>query len=163
MTETAETADVQQRRDTLLQRSREAHTQLEALLATLSDEEQTRPGVTSDWSVKDHLAHLTWWEQRVIRMLAGAPDPVEAIPGESKSEDDINAYVYAQNHARSLADVRTAFDASYQEMLQLIATAPDDMFTKYHDWISGNADSHYDEHRQMFEAWRERAAAPTDQ
>ncbi|HEV8190950.1 MAG TPA: maleylpyruvate isomerase N-terminal domain-containing protein, partial [Ktedonobacterales bacterium] len=133
MTETTNTTDVQQRRDALMQRSREAHTQLEELLATFSDEEQTRPGVTSDWSVKDHLAHLTWWEQRVIRMLAGAPDPIEAIPGENKSEDDINAYVYAQNHARSLADVRAAFDASYQEMLQLIATAPDDVFTKYHD------------------------------
>jgi|SRR5579885_905045 len=165
MTETTntETADVRQRRDDLLRRAREAHTQLEALLATFSAEEQTRSGVTEGWSVKDHLAHLTWWEQRVIRMLGGAPDPIDAIPGENKSEDDINAYVFAQNHARSLADVRAAFDASYQEMLQLIATAPDDVFTKYHDWISGNSDYHYDEHRQMFEAWRAREAATAGQ
>ncbi len=162
MTETTDTTNVQQRRDDLLRRAREEHTKLEALLATFSDEEQTRTGVTSDWAVKDHLAHLTWWEQRVIRMLGGAPDPIDAIPGENKSEDDINAYVFAQNHARSLADVRAAFDASYQEMLQLIATAPDDDFTKYHDWISGNSDSHYDEHRQMFEAWRAREAAPAE-
>ena len=165
MTETTntDTADVRQRRDDLLRRAREAHTQLEALLATIPDEEQTRSGVTEGWSVKDHLAHLTWWEQRVIRMLAGAPDPINAIPGENKSEDDINAYVFAQNHARSLADVRAAFDASYQEMLQLITTAPDDVFTKYHDWISGNSDYHYDEHRQMFEAWRVREAASAGQ
>src|SRR5689334_5116519 len=156
MTETTDTSDVQQRRDDLLRRAREEHTKLEEVLATFSDEEQTRPGVTSDWSVKDHLAHLTWWEQRVIRMLGGAPDPIDAMPGENKSEDDINAYVFAQNHARSLADVRASFDASYQEMLNLIETAPDDVFTKYHDWISGNSDYHYDEHRRMFEAWRDR-------
>jgi len=158
MTETTDTANVRQRREDLLQRAREAHTQLEALLATFSDEEQSRPGVTDGWSVKDHLAHLTWWEQRVIRMLSGEPDPIDAFPGEHKSEDDINAYVFAQNHARSLADVRAAFDDSYEEMLQLIATAPDDVFVKYHDWISGNSDYHYDEHRQMFEAWRAREA-----
>lgn len=158
MTETTDTADVQRRRDDLLRRSREAHAQLEALLATIPEEEQTQPGVTGDWSVKDHLAHLTWWEQRVIRMLGGAPDPIDAIPGEEKSEDDINAYVQAQNRDRPLAEVRAAFDASYQEMLQLIATVPDDVFTAKHDWISGNADSHYDEHLRMLQAWREREA-----
>jgi hypothetical protein len=42
---------VQQRRADLLQRSRETHGQLEALLGGLSDEEMTRPGVTDDWSL----------------------------------------------------------------------------------------------------------------
>ena len=49
-------------RDELLQRSRDRHAQLEALLAQLTDDDLTRPGVTDDWSAKDHLAHLTWWE-----------------------------------------------------------------------------------------------------
>jgi hypothetical protein len=106
----------------------------------------------------ENLAHLTWWEQRVIRMLGGAPDPIDAIPGGEKSEDDINAYVYAQNRDRPLAEVRAAFDTSYQEMLQLIATVPDDVFTEKHGWIGGNAGDHYDEHLRMLRAWRERAA-----
>lgn len=45
-------------RDKLLQRSRERHAQLEALLAQLTDADLTRPGVTDDWSVKDHLARI---------------------------------------------------------------------------------------------------------
>jgi len=145
-------------RAALLQHYRQMREELLAAIDGLSDEQMTEPSIDG-WSVKDHLAHLTWWEQRVIRMLGGAPDPIDAMPGENKSEDDINAYVFAQNHARSLADVRASFDASYQEMLNLIASAPDDMFTKYHDWISGNSDYHYDEHRRMFEAWRASAAA----
>jgi uncharacterized damage-inducible protein DinB len=144
------------RRDQLLRSTREAHTRLEELLAGLSEEEQTRPGVTDGWSVKDHLAHLTWWEQRVIRMLAGDPDPISAFPGNPEDEDAINAYVFAQNRDRPLTDVRTAFDASYQQMLHLIATTPDDVFDARHDWISGNADSHYDEHLRMLQSWRER-------
>jgi hypothetical protein len=146
------------RRDQLLRSTREAHTRLEELLAGLSEEEQTHPGVTDDWSVKDHLAHLTWWEQRVIRMLAGDPDPIAVIPGGADGEDAINAYVFAQNRDRSLADVRAAFDTSYQQMFHLIASVPDDVFDARHDWISGNADSHYDEHLRMLQSWRERTS-----
>ena len=150
--------ETQTRRDQLLRSTREAHTRLEELLASLPEEEQVRPGVTDGWSVKDHLAHLTWWEQSVIRIFAGDPDPIAAIPGGGDGEDAINAYVFAQNRDRPLADVRAAFDASYQQMLHLIATVPDDIFDAHHDWISGNADSHYDEHLRMLQAWRERTS-----
>jgi hypothetical protein len=145
--------------DELLQRSRERHAQLEALLAQLTDADLTRPGVTDDWSVKDHLAHLTWWEQRVILVLGGAPDPIDAISGDEQTEDSVNAYVFAANRDRPLAEVRAAFDSSYQEMQHLIETVPDDVLAERYDWISGNAADHYDEHLRMFQAWREREAA----
>src|SRR5436305_14807082 len=77
-------------REELLRNSRAQHAALEAQLAALSADEMTRPGVTDDWSVKDHLAHLIWWEQRVIRMLGGAPDPIDAMPSDVRSEDGIN-------------------------------------------------------------------------
>jgi hypothetical protein len=146
---------IQQRAD-LLQRSREAHGKLEALLGSLSDEEMTRPGVTDDWSVKDHLVHLTWWEQRVILMLSGAADPISAIPNGQEGDDTINAHVHEQNQQRSLEDVRAAFNRSYQEMMDLIATAPEDVLSAKYAWISSNAAEHYDEHLRMLQAWRER-------
>ena len=92
----------------------------------------------------------------MIRVLGGAPDPIDAVPGDEKTEDTVNAYVFAANRNRSLADVRAAFDASYQEMLHLIETVPDDVLAARYDWISGNAADHYDEHLRMFQAWRER-------
>ena len=147
---------IQQRRADLMQRSREAHGQLEALLGSLSNEEMTRPGVTDDWSVKDHLVHLTWWEQRVILILSGAADPIEAIPNSQEGDDTINAHVHEQNQQRSLADVRAAFDRSYQEMMDVIATAPDDVLSAKYTWISSNAAEHYDDHLRMLQAWRER-------
>jgi hypothetical protein len=133
-----EQSTVQQRRSDLLQRSRETHGQLEALLRDLSDEEMTRPSVTDDWSVKDHLVHLTWWEQRVILMLSGATDPIGAIPNGQEGDDTINAHVHKQNQQRSLEDVRAAFDRSYQEMMDLIATTPDDVLGAKYAWISSN-------------------------
>ncbi len=149
----------QQQRADLLRRSRDEHERLEAILATLGDEQMTTPGVAGEWTVKDHLAHITWWEQRVIRVLGhGEPDPLDAMPIEDKSTDGINADVYAQNRDRSLADVRASFDDSYQQMLRLIETVPDEVFAdQRRDWISGNADGHYEEHRRMFEAWLQHA------
>jgi hypothetical protein len=91
-------------------------------------------------------------------MLGGAPDPIGAIPGDETTEDRVNAYVFAANRDRPLAEVRAAFDASYHEMLQLIQTLPDDVLAARYDWISGNAADHYDEHLRMFQAWRKREA-----
>jgi hypothetical protein len=106
--------------------------------------------------VKDHLVHLTWWDQRVILVLSGATDPLNAIPTAEAGEDAINAHVYLQHRDRPLAEVREDFDRSYQEMMELIETAPDDVLREQYDWISGNAERRYDEHLQMLRRWRER-------
>lgn len=140
-------------REDLARRGREAHRRLVALLAPLSDEQMTQPGVTDSWSVKDHLAHLTWWGRRVITVLNGGSDPLDAMPGDEKTEDEINANVYAANCDRPLADVRADFEATHQDMQRLIAAVPDETFAKREGWISGNSDYHYEEHIGMFQAW----------
>src|SRR5579884_2258529 len=99
----------------LLRRTQGEHARLERLLATLGDEELTRPGVTGDWSLKDHLAHLTWWQRRVVLVLGGQPDPVGALSLADQSEDAINAALYAGNRYRTLADVRADCDASHRQ------------------------------------------------
>jgi hypothetical protein len=121
----------------------------------------TRPGVTDDWSVKDHLAHLTWWEQRLIGILGGAPDPIDSMPNvrneDGIDDDRVNALVREAKSARPLADVRADFDASYAEMLALIEAVPDDVLAAKYDRFSGDTSDHYDEHARSIRAWRERA------
>jgi hypothetical protein len=171
-------ADQEQRQRTcedLVNRSRERHDALVALIDQVPEKDLTRPGVSDDWSVKDHMAHLTWWEQRVLRVLRGESDPIEAVPpradtratgegGEEESEQEqlahVNAYVQAQSLHLPLDEVRATFDASYQEMLRLIETVPDDELARYYDWISGNAADHYDEHIGWIRAWMERENLP---
>lgn len=150
--------DDDETREGLLTRTREQHARLMALLAPLSDEELTAPGVTQpdSWSVKDHLAHLTWCSDRAIEMVGGAPDPEDALPTADRSEDGINAALYALNRDRSLADVRAAFDAGHERLLRFIETVPDEALAERYGFISGNADGHYDEHARMLEAWRAR-------
>jgi|SRR5690242_13213116 len=140
-------------RNDLVRRGREAHQRLAALLAAMSEEQMTRPGVTGDWSVKDHLAHLTWWGRRVITVLQGGADPIDAMPGDEKTEDEINANVYSANRDRSLTDVRADFEATHRDMQQLIETLPDETLAAKEGWISGNSDYHYNEHLEMFQVW----------
>ena len=148
MTDAQSTHD---RRQKLLAESRAAHEQLVALLAPLGDDAMTHPIGGGEWSVKDHLAHMTWWEQRIIRTLRdGAPDLAETLPNVDITDtDQINAAIFAANRDRPLADVRAAFDASYEEMLTLIETLPDDTVVKRYDWLDGNAGGHYAEHLRM--------------
>lgn len=145
-------------REGLLARTREQHARLMALLAPLSDDDLTRPGVTEPdhWSVKDHLAHVTWWSSRTINMVSGGPEPVEPPSIEAEQVDDINAAVYARNRDRPLAEVRAAFDAGHERLLRFIETIPDETLSEHYDQISANADGHYDEHARMLEAWRAR-------
>jgi Protein of unknown function (DUF1706) len=158
----AHEAQLEKSRAGLLRTMREQHAALEAQLDGLSADEMTRLGVTDGWSVKDHLVHLTWWEQRTIRLLGGALDPIDSLPNmrneDGNFEDDrVNAFVREAKSARPLADVRADFDASFAELLALIETMPDDVVAAKYDWISGDTNDHYDEHARSIRAWRERA------
>ena len=152
--------DTQLQRDDLLRRCHEAHGQLEEVLSTLTDEEMLRPGFPPGWSVKDHLAHLAWWEQQSLQMLAGQPDPTEAIAGDAADEDTaltlVNEWIFTHNNERPLAEVRAAFDVSYQELLQMIESLPEETLAEQNEWISSNADHHYLEHLRMLRSWFER-------
>jgi len=35
----------------------------------LTDEQMMEPGITGDWSVRDILAHVTWWEAEALKHL----------------------------------------------------------------------------------------------
>lgn len=155
----ADPNDQQHSREDLLRSTREKHDLLAAQLAALTDEQLTQPGVTDDWSVKDHLVHLTWWARRVIDMLGGAPDPIPALGLPDPNDDTINARVRELSRARPLAEVRADFDTTYQDVLRFMAAVPAETLTAKYGWISASTDDHYAEHAAMLEAWRARQQA----
>lgn len=152
-------------RTELLQRIHTGRSELEATLARLVDDRMTAPALPGDWSVKDLLAHLGWWEQRIVSayhtLLRGEiPDPEsEAVP-----VDELNARVFAEHHNQTLAEVRREELDAYQAILSLAETAPEgDLFDPnrfawtagraFVEWISGNTYGHYQEHLPDLEAW----------
>jgi hypothetical protein len=67
---------------TLLDKVQSAYEHLNTLLATLSEEQKSTPGVNGSWSVKDNLAHITAWQDllpaRIQSWITGHA-PVEFI------------------------------------------------------------------------------------
>jgi len=115
--------------DELLERIREGRAALTALWAGLTEEQMMcRPGPQENWSVKDLVAHITWWEafilERVTDLISGAPsEPAE-------DTDILNARVYAQHRDRPLAEVLAAFDANWPQLKALISSLDDEQLNR---------------------------------
>lgn len=133
---------------------RAEHAQLEAALAGISDEQFVRPGAFGEWSVKDILAHITFWEQRLLAYFNGARESL-IQPGEEEQVaiDRINAEVFTANRDRPLAEVRAAFASSYQQTLALAdaLSAEDLADEELFGLFAGDTFEHYREHREMLE------------
>ena len=111
--------------DDLLERARRERAELEALWLGLDNEELTRrPGPHPEWSVKDIIAHITWWEQTATNWVS------RALTGEllarTETPDEINARVFADNHDLPLNTVLEMFEVSFPPLEALINRLSDE-------------------------------------
>jgi len=142
------------RKSHLLGLMRTEHSQLETLLNSLSEEQMLRPDVVGSWSVKDILAHLTWWEQAMISEIVHGVELDPGLNGEPWSTERANALMVEAKRGTPLAEVLAAFHDSYQQMLQVVEDldeaelANEELYTH----LANNTGNHYAEHRQMIEA-----------
>jgi hypothetical protein len=142
------------RKSSLLALMQTEHTRLEALLNSLNAEHLLQPAVTGSWSIKDVLAHLTWWEQAIIsEMLYG----VELDPGlgeEPWSTERANALTVEARRQTSLSEVLASFHSSYQQTLQMVENLPASVLANDETYthLVNNTGNHYAEHRRWIEA-----------
>src|SRR5215469_12903643 len=85
----------------LLERRRALYTQFDALITGLSEQQRQLPGVNGDWSVKDHIAHLTFWERvNLLEMLKaieqGTSWTDSGLESTEEVRDQTNQQVYLQ-------------------------------------------------------------------
>ena len=137
----------------LLQLMQTEHDTLVTLLNSLSEEQILRPRIAGDWSVKDILAHLTWWEQETISEIVYGIELDPGLQGEPWDTGKANTLtVEAQRHT-PLTDVLTAFHNSYQQINKVVEelseeTLADEEFCTH---LMDNTSNHYAEHRTMIE------------
>ncbi len=157
----------------LLERIQRARAALEQTISRVSDAQLVAPGPSEAWSVKDHLAHLTTWEQGLAALLQGRPRYAAMEVDEktylSADADGLNAIIYQRNKDRPLAEVLVAFRQAHEELLGALAALTDgDLFKTYshyqpHEpgedsgepilrWIAGNTYEHYTEHQAWIQA-----------
>lgn len=92
-----------------------ARSEYSAVYAGLSEEEMTRrPGPQEDWSVKDQIVHLIWWEDYAL--VRGALLLAGERTSKRKDFDAINAQVFAMGEHLPLADVLAAFESNLKRL-----------------------------------------------
>src|SRR5918994_1438050 len=96
-------------RQQLLKQLDQAWTTFKESYADLSDAQMMEPGVTGHWSVKDILAHVTWWEEEALKHLplilkGGRPPRYSVTYG---GIDAFNAMMAERKRNLPLSDVLT--------------------------------------------------------
>ena len=147
----------------LLQQISDERRALEEVLARLSPAQMLLPGVDGEWSIKDVLAHISAWEQRMLDWIGcymrGEP-PVIPLPWDVER---MNTEAFTVDKNKTLARVLEEFHQSCRDSLALAEHLTEEQLqTRYPDtwpmgplWlgVAANTNFHYEEHRSDIETW----------
>src|SRR5437773_3833090 len=88
-------------------------------------------GVTGAWSVRDIIAHVTWWEEEALThlplILAGGRPPRYSVT--YGGIDAFNATMTKQRKDLSLAEVVRQRDDVHRRLIALLRSAPETQVT----------------------------------
>lgn len=140
----------------------------ERVLARLDPQELVAPVLEGRRSVKDVLAHLTGWEQKMLRWLEDSyagRRPDRPAPDEDWPDlDQVNEQIFRDHQGEPLPQALKDFAASHQQVVARVEAMTDaDLFDgKRFAWrkgdpiwhlVAANTYLHYREHREQIEAW----------
>jgi hypothetical protein len=142
---------------------RQARKEWDSLIFSIRREEMLLPGFCGDWSLKDLIAHLSWYEQEMIRLLE-----THVFAGSSLWElplDERNAAIFAQIKDLRLEQVLAQSTMISLDLINALETTTDDdlndparfpgMPLEWKPWqvIASNSNEHYEDHLQQVKAW----------
>ncbi|MBA3345458.1 MAG: DinB family protein [Gemmatimonadales bacterium] len=147
-------------KEQLLKRIDSAWEALSESYAGLSDAELMEPGVTGAWSVRDLIAHVTWWEEEALTylpviMVGGAPPRYSVAFG---GIDAFNARMTEQKKDLPLAVVLQQRDDVHRRLIALIQSAPDEHLTaetRFRRRVRLETYGHYAKHARAIRQWRQ--------
>ena len=131
--------------------------------AGLSDAQMMESGVTGNWSVKDIVAHITWWEGEALKHLPlineGIRPPTYAK--EYGGIDAFNALMTEQKRGLSVSEVLSQRDEIHQRLLAYIERTPEEQFTRetrFRRRLRLDTYNHYPKHTRAIIEWRKQSA-----
>jgi hypothetical protein len=147
------------KRQQILARLHDAWTGFEASYAGLSGAELLTPGVTGKWSVRDIIAHVTWWEEEALKHLplvleGGRPPPYSVTYG---GIDAFNALMTEKRRHLSLADVLRQHDRIHARLVEYVSGMPEELFTqetRFRRRLRLDTYGHYPIHAKAVHEWR---------
>jgi hypothetical protein len=156
---------------------RSERTTWNTLLAQVGPERMEIPGAVGDWSVKQLVAHLTWYERAVVegaeQVLQTKTETFRRRRPEGVSMDEMNAQIAEESRACPAVEVLAEADEVFGQLLMLIEACPDNLVNDPHvleldadmaPWmgVANNSYAHYREHEPELRAWLQKASETRD-
>lgn len=127
--------------------------------AGLTDEEMLRPGATKQWSVRDLIAHVTWWEEEALHHLPlvreGRRPPRYSVT--YGGIDAFNALKTQERRDLSLAEVVRRQEEVHARLVAYVRAAPEELYareTRFRRRLRLDTYGHYPIHAAAIRAWR---------
>lgn len=147
--------------------------ELLSVLADLDETEITMPRVVGEWSIKDVVGHIAYWEQVIhdhVResFAEGRPRPASI----SETDDAINARESAKRSQWKWQRVRAEFENARRALIErverlseselsFVVPSPwrgDERFYSVAEMIEEDAIGHCREHTQQIAHWKQNRA-----
>ncbi len=135
----------------------------DALISGLGDDALGQPTNAAGWTIKDIIAHLTWFERETIELIRahefGGSELWMLAPVER------NAAIHTENRERTLDDVRRHAATTRVSLLASLATLTDEDLSDPERFppmppeltplqiIEDNTCWHHEAHRERIEEW----------
>ncbi len=136
-------------RDEVIKRTIREYRRLDRLVAKLTAAEWRklvpRPETKEPWTVKDALAHITYWKEGVALSARGQRRPQESRLPITEG----NHLIYVRYHKRPAREILEWHRQVQSDLLQALREAPDGWFTRpsrADNWPF-DLDGHSAEHR----------------
>ena len=143
----------------VLQRLAAAWSDFEDSCTGLSEAELLTPGVTGRWSVRDIIAHVTWWEEEALQHLplirAGGRPPRYSV--KYGGIDAFNALMTERRRHLTLAEVLQQHDDVHARLIDYVRDAPEELYrteTRFRRRLKLDTYGHYPIHARAIRAWR---------
>ncbi|MDQ3697523.1 MAG: DinB family protein [Gemmatimonadota bacterium] len=146
----------------VLKRLDAARAELEESYAGLSDSQLLIPGVTGKWSVRDLIAHVTWWEEEALKHLPlireGGRPPRYFVT--YAGIDAFNALMTENRRHLSLTEVLGQHHEVHARLREYVRAAPEELFTRetrFRRRLRADSYGHYPIHAKAIREWRRRS------
>src|SRR5579872_716284 len=103
----------------LLQQARLAQ---DAFVQELNVPERDATGTPEYWSARDHVAHMTFWRQRLVLKLTAILNK-ETL--ESADFEQLNPIIFEEQRYRPWSDILAESEQAFAELLAVVEQLPE--------------------------------------
>lgn len=125
----------------------------------LSEAAMDQPGVVGEWSVRDVLAHVSWWEDEALEhlptILAGGRPPRYSTTWGGI--DALNVAMIVRWRPLTLAELQERRRQTHERLIAFLETVPEEQFateTRFRRRLRLDTWGHYPLHAQAIREWR---------